>query len=276
MTVGQIRRAIKYDLARGHRLTHILKALRMPKSTCHFWRHHKPTRHYKHDVHYRRLMTTIWYENHKIYGFMRIRAYLRRYKKIRIGTDRAWRLAHELGLRSIMNKKYVKPHTHNDYPQRPNLIKNHDWSNAWCGDITYIRLTTGKWVFLASVYNPNTHHIVAYKISPHMTDELVTEVMKMALKTTSSDRHPTIMHTDMGSQYTSYQFENYLLKHGILHSYSRKGYPYDNTYIENFHSILKREWVFPREKYYRNIYIVRVSIGYYIRWYNTKRIRLAS
>ena len=52
-----------------------------------------------------------------------------------------------------------------------------------------------------------------------------------------------ILQTDLGSQYTSNIFEEYLAELKIRHSYSRKGCPYDNSCIESFHSILKKEEV---------------------------------
>ena len=39
----------------------------------------------------------------------------------------------------------------------------------------------------------------------------------------------------------SHAFEECLKEKGILHSFSRKGTPYDNACIESFHSILKKE-----------------------------------
>lgn len=47
----------------------------------------------------------------------------------------------------------------------------------------------------------------------------------------------------LGSQYTSNIFEEYLAELKIRHSYSRKGCPYDNSCIESFHLILKKEEV---------------------------------
>ncbi|HER4709460.1 TPA: DDE-type integrase/transposase/recombinase, partial [Streptococcus pyogenes NGAS321] len=52
-----------------------------------------------------------------------------------------------------------------------------------------------------------------------------------------------IVHSDMGSQYTSDLFERTLNHCEVKHSYSRKGCPGDNARIESFHSILKREYV---------------------------------
>lgn len=48
----------------------------------------------------------------------------------------------------------------------------------------------------------------------------------------------------MGSQFTSFGFENLLKRHKIDHSYSKLGHPYDNAKIESFHSLLKREMIY--------------------------------
>ena len=43
--------------------------------------------------------------------------------------------------------------------------------------------------------------------------------------------------------YTSNDYEEVLEKIGIKHSYSKKGYPYDNASMESFNAILKKEEV---------------------------------
>ena len=49
--------------------------------------------------------------------------------------------------------------------------------------------------------------------------------------------------SDLGSQYTSNLFESAHVELKIRYSYSRKGCPYDNAYIESFHFVLKKEEV---------------------------------
>ncbi|WP_413627754.1 hypothetical protein R4B61_00745 [Fructilactobacillus vespulae] len=58
-----------------------------------------------------------------------------------------------------------------------------------------------------------------------MTSQLVKNTILAALK---QNKKPVYLHTDMGSQYTGFLFENFLKGHGIKHSYSLKGHPYDN------------------------------------------------
>ena len=46
-----------------------------------------------------------------------------------------------------------------------------------------------------------------------------------------------IFHSDLGSQYTSNEYEKILLENNVKHSYSKKGYPYDNASMESFNAI---------------------------------------
>lgn len=97
-----------------------------------------------------------------------------------------------------------------------------------------------KWVYLASLYHPETRRVIAHKVSANMTKELAMNVLeKIDLRANGVE----IVHSDMGSQYTSDLFNQTLKNKQIKHSYSRKGCPGDNARIESFNSILKREYV---------------------------------
>ncbi|PAV31711.1 hypothetical protein CI791_08780 [Leuconostoc lactis] len=100
-----------------------------------------------------------------------------------------------------------------------------------------------------------------------MTKEFATSVVVKALRAKGK---PKMIHSDMGSQYTSSLFEGTLQNSGIHHSYSRKGHPYDNARIESFHSLIKREMIYHEE--YGTIDDVRVSVEWYVNWYNNSRI----
>ena len=75
-----------------------------------------------------------------------------------------------------------------------------------------------------------------------MTADLALKAVENACLNVKSTEG-IILHSDLGSQYTSDLFENYLSKAKIKHSFSRKGCPYDNACIESFHSLLKKEEV---------------------------------
>ncbi|PAK80061.1 hypothetical protein B8W83_08480, partial [Leuconostoc mesenteroides] len=48
-----------------------------------------------------------------------------------------------------------------DYRQRPNLIRHLPEVNAWSMAITYLKLSNGQWVYLASFLELQTRKILA-------------------------------------------------------------------------------------------------------------------
>ncbi|MEN3244485.1 DDE-type integrase/transposase/recombinase, partial [Fructilactobacillus sanfranciscensis] len=82
-----------------------------------------------------------------------------------------------------------------------------------------------------------------YSFSKKMNTDLVLKTLESAIKnrTITGD---LIIHTDLGSQYTSDDYNQRLTELHIRHSYSRKGCPYDNAPMESFHASLKKECVY--------------------------------
>ncbi|MGN4124212.1 hypothetical protein ACMGD3_04185 [Lysinibacillus sphaericus] len=67
-----------------------------------------------------------------------------------------------------------------------------------------------------------------------MTVELVLEAIVNAVAVQNL-APGLIVHTDLGSQYTSEVFGERLKKDEMIPSFRRKGCPYDNACIESFH-----------------------------------------
>lgn len=174
----------------------------------------------------------------------------------------------EVGIQSnLYHRHYSKPKTYTDTPQKPNLMaKLDDLSGVIATDITYIQLLSKKWVYLATAYDPENRKVLAYKVAAHMTAELASAPIKQLI----DQKYPfKIVHSDMGSQYTSHLFENTLIANQRHHSYSRKGRPGDNARIEAYHSLLKRERI--QHGSYQNIDQVINEITMYNHYYNTTR-----
>jgi putative transposase len=57
------------------------------------------------------------------------------------------------------------------------------------------------------------------------------------------------LHSDRGSQYTSWEYQKRLWAGGIIGSMSRKGNCWDNAPMESFFGTMKTEWVYGRRKY---------------------------
>ena len=116
------------------------------------------------------------------------------------------------------------------------------------------------------------------KILDYAYDVSIT--LELAIKSVNNtclnvkDTKGILLHSDLGTQYTSHAFEKYLKEKGILHSFSRKGTPYDNACIESFDSILKKEEINQNE-YYDFTTAKRGLFEYIESWYNRKRIHSA-
>lgn len=58
---------------------------------------------------------------------------------------------------------------------------------------------------------------------------------------------------------------------GMVHSYSKEAYPWDNACIESFHALLKREWI-NRFKIFNYTHSYKLIFGYIEAFYNTVQI----
>ena len=149
-------------------------------------------------------------------------------------------------------------------------FKTETITQKWVADISYIHTVRDGWCYLASVLNLHTKKIVGYKFGRRMTVDLVLDALDYAVV----DQKPMpglILHTDLGSQYTSEDFQKRLNQYEMVPSFSRKGCPYDNACIESFHATLKKEEVYRTR--YDGFETARIALFKYIEgWYNRKRI----
>ena len=182
------------------------------------------------------------------------------------------------GFRSVVTKRYNHKSNYGNIPSDKENILNRNFETTtinqkWVTDITYIYVQSEGWTYLASVMDLYSRKIIGYAYGRNMTAALALEAVKNAclnVKNTTG----IILHSDLGSQYTCRLFENYIEEKGFLHSFSRKGNPYDNACIESFHSILKKEEVYLHS--YQDFEECRKALFEYIEsWYNRQRIHSA-
>ena len=179
-----------------------------------------------------------------------------------------------LGIHSVVIKKYRHFSDNHPVPEKENILKQDFTATAinqkWCTDITYIHTQDESWTYLASVMNFYSKKIIGWAYGTSMTAELaIIKAVENACLNVSNTTG-IILHSDLGSQYTSKSFERYLAKKKIHHSFSRKGCPYDNACIESFHSVLKKEEIY--RKAYKDSTAAYNSIEHIESWYNRKRI----
>ena len=137
----------------------------------------------------------------------------------------------------------------------------------WCTDITYIWTQDG-FVYLNCVMDLFARKIIAWTLSDNMEVSSVIETINKAKACRNTDL-PLIIHSDRGSQYVSNAWRKATEK--MQRSYSHSGYPYDNAYIESFHSLIKREWL-NRFNILNYNHAYRLVFEYIETFYNTVRI----
>ena len=94
---------------------------------------------------------------------------------------------------------------------------------------------------------------------------MTTDIIIQALKNAYVSQRPkdkVILHTDLGTQYTSKDFKNLNSELNIIQSFSRKGCSYDNACIESFHATLKKEEVY--QTTYATFEQARIAVFQYI------------
>lgn len=210
----------------------------------------------------------------KRYGSPKITKMLNK-QGIKVSQKRVARRMKVLGLRSIIVKKF----NHNgnkkvDDKDKENLLdqnfKADKPSEKWVGDITYIYTKETGWTYLAIVMDLYDLKIIGWSYGENMTAELVISAFEKAM-IARGVTEGMIFHSDLGSQYTSNEYENLLVKNKVKHSYSKKGYPYDNASMESFNAILKKEEV--NVNTYTTFKETKLAIFKFIEsWYNNKRI----
>ena len=179
---------------------------------------------------------------------------------------------HEQGLKSVVNKKFKPAKNKSDNISRENLvvIEPHAMNQVWSTDITYIHTQNQGWVYLSTIMDRYSKKIIAWDISQRMTTDLVIRTLKKAIRVRGTSRG-LLLHSDQGSQYTSQEYNQFLERYKIKHSYSCKGYPYHNASLESWHSHLKREWLYRHS--IKDFNQAKHEIFWYIEsFYNQNRI----
>ena len=77
-------------------------------------------------------------------------------------------------------------------------------------------------------------------MQPRMTKDIVLNALLMAVWRRNPQKQ-VLVHSDQGSQYTSYEWQSFLKSHGLEGSMSRRGNCHDNAVAESFFQLLKRE-----------------------------------
>ncbi|MFJ2154342.1 DDE-type integrase/transposase/recombinase [Streptomyces microflavus] len=71
---------------------------------------------------------------------------------------------------------------------------------AWIGDITYLPLAGGSFLYLATVIDVFSRRLLGWSMAGHMRAELVTDALNAAIRTRGGPVDGVIFHNDHGAQ----------------------------------------------------------------------------
>ena len=224
------------------------------------------------DAELKPVIRDIFWEHKRRYGARRIARELSS-REVRCGVGRVARLLREMDLHAIQPRSY-RPRTTDSrhcLGYSPNLLLEcpppDGINQVWVGDISYVPLLAGNFLYLAMLVDLYSRRIVAWELRDHMKEALVLAALREAIAL-RGPRAGLIHHTDRGGQYAGKKYRGVLQRAEICQSMSRAESCYDNAFMESCFGTIKTEL---EMECYENERLARTEIRAYVRYYNTRR-----
>jgi putative transposase len=253
-------------------VSRLCRVLEVSMSGYYDWRSRPVSAHAQRDAALKTLISASHKDSYGIYGSPRIYKDLKERGEV-VSRKRVARLMQEEQLIAKAVRAFKRTTcSEHDLPLAPNLLAQNFTATRpnqrWVSDITYIRTEAG-WLYLAAVMDLFSRAIVGFAMDKHMTVDLVSRALLMALSRREIGAD-LMLHSDRGSQYAAEDYQAMLKRHGIRCSMSGVGNCYDNAAMESFFHSLKSEWVYHNK--YSTRQEAKASLFEYIEvFYNRKR-----
>ncbi|HFT5451661.1 TPA: IS3 family transposase, partial [Escherichia coli] len=249
----------------------LCRVLDVHPSGFYAWLQQPDSRRHHADLRLTGLIKQFWLESGCVYGYRKIHLDLRDTGQ-QCGVNRVWRLMKRAGIRAQVGYRSPRARKGETSIVTPNRLQRQFNPEApderWVTDITYIRTHEG-WLYLAVVVDLFSRKVIGWSMQPRMTKDIVLNALLMVVWRRNPQKQ-VLVHSDQGSQYTSYEWQSFLKSHGLEGSMSRRGNCHDNAVAESFFQLLKRERI--KKKIYGTREEARGDIFDYIEmFYNSKR-----
>jgi putative transposase len=216
----------------------------------------------------------VFEEHRSRYGAIRISKELQA-RGIAIGRHQVQTLMKLQGLKAIQPKSFVPKTTNSNHNlgRSPNLLLDRQAptrpNEVFIGDITYIALADGSFLYLATWLDMFSHKIVGWDLADNMRSTLIINALNKSIERRNLPKG-LIVHSDGGGQYASEDFRSLLKKHDFIQSMTRKDNHYDNAMGESLFSRFKAELM--QKGTFLNFEDAYTEIFEYIElYYNRKR-----
>lgn len=219
----------------------------------------------------------VWETNYRVYGYRKIHAQLNR-EGIAVAECTVRRLMNAMGIHGVV-RGHPKPTTTvaDDTAVRPVDLLDRDFTAQtpnlrWVADLTYVRLMSGGFVYVAFVLDVFSRMIVGWSLAGHLRTELPLAALEQALwRRRGQTLDGLIHHSDAGSQYLAVRYGERLAEAGIVPSVGTVGDSYDNSLAESTIGLFKTELI-ELHGPWRTRTDLELAVLEYIDWFNTARL----
>jgi putative transposase len=179
------------------------------------------------------LITQVHAASRGTYGAPRVRAELILGRGVLVGHNAVAMLMHRAGLKGLPGNK--RPQWRHEAPTAEDLVDRAfartGPDELWVTDITEHPTREGK-VYCAVVLDAFSRRVVGWSIDTSPSASLATNALGMAIQS----RRPsgTLIHSDHGTQFTSWAFTERAKRSGLLPSMGSIGDCFDNAVVESF------------------------------------------
>lgn len=167
-------------------------------------------------------------------------------QNLKMSYERVRRLMRKADIMPIYPRRNLTQRGENKYIH-PYLLKGISITQpnqVWQIDITYLPMKNG-FMYMTAIIDVYSRYIVGWGLSNSLD---ASESIKVVEQSVNTHGKPDILNSDQGSQFTCYEYVNYLKSVGIRISMDGKGRCVDNIFIERFWRTLKYQYVYLNPK----------------------------
>ena len=217
------------------------------------------------------LIVKIHADSKAAYGARRVHAELTLGYGITVGHEAVAMLMRRAGLQGLSGRpRYRKVP---NMPTASDLVDRNfsrsEPDRLWVTDITEHPTREGK-VYCAVVLDVYSRRVVGWSIDSRPAATLVTSALGMAIDNRQPVDGETIIHSDHGTQFTSWAFTQRAIDSGLLPSMGSIGDCYDNAVIESFWSRMQVELLDTR-RWKTRVELANAIFEYLEIWHNRQR-----
>ena len=252
-----------------YKLSNLLSALEISRRTYYKYRNKEDPDYYEY-----LLIKEIFDDSKGTYGYRRICEGLKIKYGVIFNHKKALRIMKKYDLRPKYTRRiHSKSYKRIEENVQPNIVNRQfntkERNQIWCTDVTYL-IYKSKRMYLSTIIDLYDRRVVSYVVSKFNNNKLVMDTVIKAFKK-EKNVSGLIIHSDQGFQYTSFEYKALCASKGVIISMSRKGTPIDDSPMESWHGILKKETLYNNDITSLEQYVKLVED--WIKFYNTSRIK---